>query len=108
MSDSLPMVACQAPMSMGCPWDSPGKNTGVGSHSLFQGIYPNLDLNWRLLCFLHLEVGSLPLAPPNLSNHYSYLLFSVLHYTNCMGKSIVYAFSTVISLVSDTYEVLSK
>ena len=23
-----------------CPWDSPGKNTGVGSHSLFQGDLP--------------------------------------------------------------------
>ena len=22
-----------------CPWDSPGKNTGVGSHSLLQGIF---------------------------------------------------------------------
>ena len=22
-----------------CPWNSPGKNTGVGSHSLFQGIF---------------------------------------------------------------------
>ena len=22
-----------------CPWDSPGKNTGVGCHSLFQGIF---------------------------------------------------------------------
>ena len=22
------------------PWDSPGKNTGVGCHSLFQGIFP--------------------------------------------------------------------
>ena len=22
------------------PWDSPGKNTGVGSHSLFQGFFP--------------------------------------------------------------------
>ena len=28
-------VACQAP----CPWDSPGKNTGVGCHALFQGIF---------------------------------------------------------------------
>ena len=30
------------------PWDSPGKNTGVGCHLLFQGIFPtqgsNLDL----------------------------------------------------------------
>ena len=23
-----------------CPWDSPGKKTGVGSHSLLQGIFP--------------------------------------------------------------------
>ena len=22
-----------------CPWDSPGKNTGVGCHSLLQGIF---------------------------------------------------------------------
>ena len=25
------------------PWDSPGKNTGVGSPSLFEGIFPNRD-----------------------------------------------------------------
>ena len=25
---------------MGCPWNSPGQNTGVGSFSLFQGIFP--------------------------------------------------------------------
>ena len=24
-----------------CPWDSPGKNTGVGSHSLLQGNPPD-------------------------------------------------------------------
>ena len=29
-------VACQAPLS----WNSPGKNTGVGSHSFLQGILP--------------------------------------------------------------------
>ena len=23
-----------------CPWNSPGKNTGVGSHSFLQGIFP--------------------------------------------------------------------
>ena len=28
-----------------CPWDSPGKNTGVGCHSLLQGIFPNQGLN---------------------------------------------------------------
>ena len=33
MSDSVtPMVVAL----LLCPWDSPGKNTGVGCHSLFQ------------------------------------------------------------------------
>ena len=27
------------------PWNSPGKNTGVGSHSLLQGIFPTQGLN---------------------------------------------------------------
>ena len=27
-----------------CPWDSPGKNTGVGCHSLLQGILPTQGL----------------------------------------------------------------
>ena len=28
------------PSRLLCPWDSPGKNTGVGCHALFQGIFP--------------------------------------------------------------------
>ena len=32
-----------------CPWDSPGKNTGVGSDSLLQGIFPTKGLNSGLL-----------------------------------------------------------
>ena len=28
-----------------CPWDSPGKNTGVGCHSLLQGIFPTQGSN---------------------------------------------------------------
>ena len=31
------------------PWNSPGKNTGVGSHSLLQGIFPTQGLNPGLL-----------------------------------------------------------
>ena len=31
------------------PWDSPGKNTGVGCHFLFQGIFPTQELNPGLL-----------------------------------------------------------
>ena len=28
------------PSRLLCPWNFPGKNIGVGSHSLFQGIFP--------------------------------------------------------------------
>ncbi|XDC67028.1 hypothetical protein R6Z07M_018210 [Ovis aries] len=31
--------------SMDCPWNSPGQNTGVGSLSLLQGIFPTRGLN---------------------------------------------------------------
>ena len=52
-------VALQAPLSM--PWDFPGKNTGVGCHFLFPGIFPTQGSN---LCVLHWQADSLPLAPP--------------------------------------------
>ena len=32
-----------------CPWDFPGKNTGVGCHALFQGISPAQGSNLSLL-----------------------------------------------------------
>ena len=34
---------------MDCPWNSPGQNTGVGSLSLLQGIFPTQGLNPGLL-----------------------------------------------------------
>ena len=33
------------PARLLCPWNSSGKNTGVGCHSLLQGIFPNQGLN---------------------------------------------------------------
>ena len=38
------------PTRLFCPWDSLGKNTGVGSHSLLQGIFLNQGSN---PCLLH-------------------------------------------------------
>ena len=32
-----------------CPWNSPGKNTGVGCHFLLQGIFTTQELNLGLL-----------------------------------------------------------
>ena len=31
------------PTRLLCPWDSPGKNTGVGCHFLLQGIFPRIE-----------------------------------------------------------------
>ena len=54
MSDSL------QPHGLLCPWDSSGKNAGVGCHALLQGIFPTHGPNLRLL---HWQAGSLPRAP---------------------------------------------
>ena len=37
------------PARLLCPWDSPGKNTGVGCHSLFRGIFLTQGSNPGLL-----------------------------------------------------------
>ena len=59
------IIVCQAPLSM----DSPGKDTGVGSHSLLQGIFLTKGSNCGLLhcrqilnCLSHQGSSSLPLG----------------------------------------------
>ena len=47
-SDSLQPYGLQ-PARLLCPWNSLGKNTGLGSHSLLQGIFPTQGLNPGLL-----------------------------------------------------------
>ena len=42
-----------------CPWDSPGKNTGVGCHFLLSGIFQTQGSN---LSLLHWQADSLPLS----------------------------------------------
>ena len=49
VSNSLRSMDC-SPVRLLCPWDSPGKNTGVGSHSLLQGIFPTQGSNLGLPC----------------------------------------------------------
>ena len=60
----LCLTLCK-PMDCGlpgsCPWDSPGKNTGVDSHSLLQGIFlpdPGIEPG-----FPALQADSLPSEP---------------------------------------------
>ena len=37
------------PHGLYSPWNSPGQNTGGGSLSLLQGIFPTQGSNWGLL-----------------------------------------------------------
>ena len=46
------------PTRLLCPWDSPGKKTGVGCHALLQGIFLTQWQNPRLLCLLNWQAGS--------------------------------------------------
>ena len=54
MSDSL------QPHGLYSPWNSPGQNTGVGSLSLLQEIFPNLGIEPRSLA---LQIDSLTVEP---------------------------------------------
>ena len=62
VSDSLQPLGLQ-PARLLCPWDSPGKNTGVGCHALLQGIVPSQGskpglLHCRqVLCHLSTRAG---------------------------------------------------
>ena len=66
MSDSLQPRGPQ-PTGLLYPWNSPGKNTGVGCLSLLQGISPPQGSNPHFLHLLHGQAFSLPLAPPGIS-----------------------------------------
>ena len=67
------------PHGLYSPWNSPGQNTGVGSLSLLQGIFPTQGLNPGLLhCRQILYQLSHKESPPKLSSFISYFLFSYI------------------------------
>ena len=55
-------VARQAPLPMGFS----RQETGVGCHTLLQGIFPTQGSNLHILCFLYWQVGALPLTSHGL------------------------------------------
>ena len=61
MSDFLLPLGLQ-PTRLLCPWNSPGKNTGVDCHFLLQGIFPTQGSNPCLLHLLQRQVDSIPLS----------------------------------------------
>ena len=64
----LCLILCD-PMDPYSPWNSPGQNTGVGSHSLFPGDLPNPGIEARSPTLQAeprspaLQVDSLPAEP---------------------------------------------
>ena len=62
VSDCVGLHGLQ-PTRLLCPWNSPGKNTGLGCHTLLHGIIPTQGSNTHLLHLLSWQVDSLPLAP---------------------------------------------
>ena len=69
-SDSL------QPHGLQCPWNSPGQNTGMGSHSLLQWIFPTQGSNPGLL-------------------HYRWILYQLSHQGSPrILKWVVYPFSS--------------
>ena len=52
VSDSLQPYGLE-PSKLLCPWDSPGKHTGVGCHALLRGFLLTQGLNPHPLCLLH-------------------------------------------------------
>ena len=77
-------VAHQAPLSMGFP----RQESGVGCHSLLQGIFPTRGSNPPLLSLLHWEAVPLPLAPsqkPSLVVE-GQILANIMQVDRCSAK----------------------
>ena len=66
VSDSFRPHGLQ-PARLLCPWDSPGKNTGVGFYALLQGTLPNPGIETRSPT---MQADSLPSEPPGKPNFF--------------------------------------
>ena len=77
VSDSLRPHGLQ-PIRLICPWDTPGKNFGVGCHFLLQGIFLTQGSNPHHLCLLHWQAGSLLLVPPEKPWQQHWILTSIV------------------------------
>ena len=77
-----------------CPWDSPGKNNGVGCCALHQGIFLTQVSNQHLLYLLHWQgffTTGTPGKPKYLNVSMLMLMFSQIlvlsHFTGRVNKS---------------------
>ena len=89
-------MACSPPRLL-CPWTSSDKNTGVGSHSLLQRIFPTQGLNPGLLFYrwilyhLSYQGSHCGVSQTAISYfHHSFYIYSLEFY--CMRLHFIYLF----------------
>ena len=77
------------PTMLLCPWNFPGKNTGVGCHFLFWRIFPTQGSNPCLLGLLHWQADSLPLCHLGRprTNIFGILKFGCANWTHSLHNS---------------------
>ena len=91
VSDYLRPYGLQ-PTSLLFPWDSPGKNAGIGCHFLLQGIFPTQGSNLHFLCLLHCrKILYLPSGKPHYGQ-YDALLSAEVHSFHQGSLFAVYIF----------------
>ena len=76
-----------------CPWNFPGKGTGVDCHFLLQGIFPTQGLNPGLLCLLQRQADSLPTVPPRkppiFISYYIHLWMRIHTYVSKISQNCI-------------------
>ena len=107
MSDSQRphgLLCCQEQHRDLCPWDFPGKNTGVGCHFLLQGIFLTQGSNPPLR-LLHWQADSLPLS------HWGSPLFKIMDHfflQNVPPSEFVRSFVMIRCRLASSVEWLGK
>ena len=81
-------------MRLLCSRDSPSQNTGMGCHTLLQGIFLTQGSNMSLLHLLHSQAGSLPLMPPGKpythTHTHTYVYIYICMYDNIYVHTYIY------------------
>ena len=101
------------PAKLLCLWNSPGKNTGVGRHSLLQGIFPAQGLNpglphCRQILYLLSHLGSPReiLYPTNLPSPavstYCLVSISISTCINALLPPFLFIFSSFLTWTTTT------
>ena len=87
------------PARLLCPWDSPGKNTGVGIHSFLLEIFPTQGLNLGLLHYRQILYHLSHQGSLSRVKIYSLIVLLSQFSTSCSMSSSNYCFLTCIKFL---------